>query len=170
MANEEKLGWFDLLIKRIEGETVNNEPAFALATFNAGDVADNAGAFCLVASGSYNYSIQTDKQITPQWAKGAYFILDIGGFPASGSLVWTLDVPNPCNNEYSAFAQGSYLQASGMAAALAYRYLVYPGAVDTDSLLTHLTQLPLPHEWRCRVNTGGGSGTWAFSVGVQYID
>ena len=52
----------------------------------------------------------------------------------------------------------------------AYKYLVYPGAVDTDSLLTHVTQLPLPHEWRCRVNTGEGSGTWAFSLGVQYID
>jgi hypothetical protein len=37
-------------------------------------------------------------------------------------------------------------------------------------LLTHLTALPLPHEWRCRVNTGGGSGTWAYSLGVQYIN
>jgi hypothetical protein len=169
MANEEFLLWGGILAKRIEGETVDGYPAFALGTYNA-DVEDTGGSFCLIASGSRNYAVQTDKQITPQWAKGAYFILDIGGVPASGSLVWTLDVPNPCNGEFSAFAQGAYLRASGTSVAKAYKYLVYPGAVDTDSLLTHVNQLPLPHEWRCRVNTGEGSGTWAFSLGVQYID
>lgn len=169
MANEELLLWGCLLAKRIKGEAVDGYPAYAIGTYSAG-VEDTGGSFCLIASGSRNYAVQTDKQTTPQWAKGAYFILDIGGFPASGSLVWTLDVPNPCNGEFSAFAQGSYLQASGMAAAVPYKYLVYPGATDTDSLLTHLTALPLPHEWRCRVNTGGGSGTWAYSLGVQYIN
>ena len=169
MDNEKRLGKFSVLLKKIVGESFEGKDVYAYATYNAAGVEDAGGAYCLITSGSYNYSIQTDKQVTPQWAKGAYFILDIGGVPASGSLVWTLDVCNPCNGEYTAFAQGSYIQASG-SIAVARKYLVYPGAVDTDSLLTHVTQLPLPHEWRCRVNTNGGSGTWAYSLGVQYSD
>ena len=166
MAKEKRLGEFDRLYRRVEGEMLNGEPAFAAAVFVA---ATDNGAFCLIASGSYNYAISTDMQTTPASYKGAYFILDIGGLPASGTLGWYLDVRNPCNGEFSALAQGAVIPATG-SVATPRKYLVYPGAVDTDSLLTAVKQVPLPYEWRCRVLTGGGSGTWAYSLGVQYAD
>lgn len=168
MDDKKRLCSFQLLAREIEGETFDSNKVFALATYPA-NVDDMGGAFCLIASGSYNYANQTAKQVTPHWAKGAYFILDVGGHPASGTLQWFLDVRNPCNGEYSAIAQGTALAGTGTTDT-PKKYLVYPDAVDTNSLLTAITQLPMPHEWRSRVITSGGSGTWAYSLGVQYVD
>jgi len=170
MAHEERLGKFDQLYKRIEGETVDSQPAFAAACFLV-DVAESQSlsSYCLITSGSYNYSVQTAQQDKPSGYKGAYFILDIYSVPASGTLLFSLDVRNPCDGEFSAFAQGSYIYGSGSAAGVR-KYLVYTPATDTDSLLTHVTQLPIPPQWRARVNTAGGSGFWGYSLGVQYLE
>jgi hypothetical protein len=166
MAHEEKFCENDILLERIEGKTKDKEPAYA-KTFIQGQC--DSDSVCLLVSGSYNYARTSDVQYTPQWAKGAYFILDVGGHPASGTLQWFLDIMNPCNGEFSAIAQGTSIPGSGTTNT-PFKYLIYPGAVDTGSLLTSVTQLPLPYQWRCRVLTGEGSGTWSYSLGVQYVD
>jgi hypothetical protein len=170
MAHEKKLGKFDQLYKRIEGETVDSQPAFAGAMFLVDATTDpEAASYCLVTSGSYNYSVQSDRQTTPAGYKGAAFLLDILALPASGTLTMFIDIRNPCDGEYSAWMQATTIPATGSVATIR-KYLLYPAAVDTDSLLTHITQLPVPKEWRARLNVAGGSGSWSYMLGVQYLD
>lgn len=170
MGNEEKFGQYDVHLKRIEGETVDGQPAFAMATYQA-DVegSQELSVFCLIGSGSYNYAISTAMQTKPKGYVGAYFMLDVYAFPASGTLQFFVDIRNPCDGEFSAIMQADAIPGSGTTAGVR-KYLLYPDAVDTDSLLTHLTQLPCPQQWRTRVLTGGGSGTWSYSLGVQYVE
>jgi hypothetical protein len=170
MDNKEKLGKFDQLYRQIEGETYNGEPVYAAAVFNA-DVQEETelSTQCLVASGSYNYSVTTEWLTKPSGYRGVYLVWDLFSHPASGTFLITLDIKNPCDSNSSAFAQMPYIYASGTADT-SRRYLIYPTATDTDSLLTHITQLPIPKEWRLRANVAGGSGTWGYNLGLQYVE
>lgn len=172
MANEKKLGKHDVLIKRIEGETVDGQPTFAMAIFDAGaNVASAEPSSTLVTLRSVtgsNVSFQSDAQYTPAGYVGVYLILDIVGLPASGTIALFVDLFNPSNNEYSAVYQTSYIPATGTVASTR-TWLVRPDVVDDAGLLTGVGRIPIPSQWRLRCLHGGGSGTWGYNLGYQYV-
>jgi len=165
---KERLGKFDQHYMEIEGQTVDGFPAYAAATYNVGNLSPESRVDCLIASGSYNYAIQTGMQES-NGAKGLYLICDIYAKPASGTFQLFVDARNPCDGEYFAVFQTGIIPATGTVVGVR-SWIMYPGAVDTGSLLTGVNQLPIPVQWRLRNNVGGGSGSWTYSAGIQYLD
>jgi hypothetical protein len=169
MANEKALTWPPgILAKRIEGETVDGAPAFALAvTSDNSPAAPDQLSVCLIASGGYSTSQVTDLQETPG-ACGMYIFWDIYSAPSSGTALLTISARYPCDGDYGGVWQSSYMYATGSPTGMK-KYLMYPGAVDTASMLTSVCQLPVPQEWRAQV-TLVSSTNWGFSLGIQYVD
>jgi len=173
MANEEKLGKHDVLVKRIEGKTVNGEPAFAMAIFDTSssvesvDTATNAVVSLRLAALS-NVSFQSDAQYTPMGYVGVYVLLDVETQPASGTLALFIDIYNPVSASYSAVWQSAYMPATGTATS-ARTFLVRPDVVDDANLLYSVGRIPIPAQWRMRCLHGGGSGTWTYALAYQYV-
>jgi len=162
----QKLGKFDQLFIRT-GEAVDGVNSYAPLVYTSPFVPEDAAptAYCLIASGSYTGYQATSKQTNPGY-KGMYVICDVYSLGVTGSLQLFVDIRNPCDGGYSAIFQTGNLSFTGTATAK--KWLMYPGAVDTGSLLNSVNQLPVPYEWRMRASITEGSGTFVYSVGIQY--
>ncbi len=116
-----------------------------------------------VTTGSY----QSDAIINEGNWRGAYFTVDIISSPASGTLQFFVDKYDLASDNFAAIMQAG-AEPTGL--HVSRDYLMYPGAVDTDTLLDHLTQLPLPRAYRLRILSSDPNGAWGYSVGVTYLD
>ena len=95
--------------------------------------------------------------------RGVYIILDVNSVPGQENIELFVDILNPSTAQYTCIAQMGTVSDTGV-----YKYLLYHQATDTDSELTHITQLPIPRRWRIRMSHSG-SGDWIYSVGIQYV-
>lgn len=169
MANEEKLGQYDVHLKRIEGETVDAQPAFAMAVYQASVAPgeDSTSGVGLV-TGTTNYAMQSGEIDTPAGYSGLLLFWDVFTLPASGSISLFVDAKSPIAGDYYAYYQSSYLPATGSVAVMR-EILLYAGATDDSSLLWDLERKPVPMQWRIRTAVTGGSGSWGYGVGYQFI-
>lgn len=169
MANEEKLGQYDVHLKRIEGETVDGQPAFSMAVHEV-SVAPSASQVSGIAlvTGTMNYARYSEEVDTPAGYSGLLLFWDIFTLPASGSISIFVDAKSPIEGDYYAYYQSSYLPATGSVAVMR-QILLYSDATDTSSLLWDLEQKPVPMQWRIRTAVTGGSGSWGYGVGYQFI-
>ena len=168
-GNEYRGGKFDVLFKRIEGETVpGGAPAFAMATYEAIGASSQPEQLTgiMITSGTYSAS-QTSAQYENPLATGLYLMLYIYALPSSGTLQLFLDVYNPADADYSCFWQGGEITATGSATGTR-KYLIYPGAVDDQAQFTLVDRIPMPMVYRLRANIGGALD-WTYCVGYQYV-
>lgn len=170
MANEEKLGQYDVHLKRIEGETVDGMPAFAMAMYQAGVApAANMYSGIGISTGTFNYARQSDEIDTPFGFTGLLIFFDLFALPASGSVAVFVDAKSPIDGQFSAYYQSAYIPATGSVAAMR-KFLLYPGAVDDSSNLNGVDRKPVPSQWRLRTAVTGGSGSWGYGLGYQFLD
>jgi len=102
---------------------------------------------------------------TPFEAKGAYLIWDLAAVDGSSpTITLYVDMYDQVQEDY-----GCIYQTDGQTTATAKQVLMYPGAVDTDSQILEVCQLPLPHQWRVRVIPTVAGGTWIYSVAASYV-
>lgn len=130
--------------------------ALVTASVQASAVMD----YVAIAQGTYDAS-QT-AELTNPGARGAYFVMDITTVPGTDTIQLFVDVWNIAENDWYAIAQDDATAATGVR-----QLLIYPGAVDTDSDLDKVVQLPLPHRLRVRV-THSAASDFVYSVGVAY--
>jgi len=95
--------------------------------------------------------------------RGVLIAWNITTAPGVQTVQLFVDALNPATAQYFAIAQGGALTTIGQRT-----YMVYPGAIDTNTELTAVTQLPLPRRWRIRI-THSGTGDWVYSLGIQYL-
>lgn len=170
MANEEKLGQYDVHLKRIEGETVDNQPAYAMAVYNAGitPAASQISGIAL-STGTTNYARTSSEIDTPFGYSGLLLFFDLFSLPASGTIAIFVDAKNPIDGQYYAYYQSSYLPATGSVATMR-QILLFSESVDNSSLMWDTEQKPVPAQWRIRTTVADGSGSWGYGVGYQFID
>lgn len=160
-------GKFDQFVRRIGFEGSDTNPAYltTVGGYNDIEILSPTGTAYTTSWNSpiqYNYS-----------AVGMYLYWDFHTQPVSGTVQLFIDLYNPATQDYSAIWQSDEYSGTGTVTTLK-KYLFYPGAVDTDSQLTEVDQLPVPPRWRARLlHDPEGSPwdlTWAYSLVAAYVD
>jgi len=102
-------------------------------------------------------------------AVGMYLFWELFAQPVTGTITLFVDARNPTTLDYTAIWQSATLSATGTITAHR-KYLIYPGAVDDGSQLTGVDRIPMPRNWRVRVNLSYPGLNWNYSVGYAYVD
>jgi hypothetical protein len=162
----ERLGKFDQHYREIDGETVDGQNAYAAAVYVAGAANSSSMAVCLVASGSYSIDYTSALQTNPG-KEGLYLLWDVHVIPSSGTIQAFIDIYDPCWDDYYAIWQSGANYATGTTATMR-KYLIHPGAIDDQSQMTLVDRIPMPYQWRLRINVEGAL-TWNYSLAYQYV-